>query len=119
MKKIIRLTENDLNRLVKRVINEMETIPQFKATATVEDDMMMEFTIIEGSEISGDINLTLKDSNGQILRVSSPKNKSYIGGPIYDNKTNKRVYRDSYFNNINQKNIMNIIDKYKIPFSMD
>jgi hypothetical protein len=119
MKKIVRLTENDLNRLVKRVINEMDNVPQFKATATVEGDMMMEFTVIEVSEISGYINLTLKDSNGQILRVSSPKNKSFIGGPIYDNKTNKTVYRDSYFNNINQKNIMNIIDNNKIPFTMD
>lgn len=119
MKKIVRLTENDLNRLVKRVINEMDNVPQFKATATVEDDMMMEFTVIEGSEISGDINLILKDSNGQILSVWSPKNKPSIGGPIYDNKTNKKVYRDSYFNNINQKNIMSIIKKYNIPFTMD
>jgi hypothetical protein len=118
MKKIVRLTENDLTKIVKRVINEMDSASPLKVTAIVEDDMMMEFTIIEGSEVDGYINLTLKDSKGNTLRVSSPTKGTYIGGPIYDNKTNKRVYRNSTFQNINQKNIMNIVDKYKIPFMM-
>jgi hypothetical protein len=118
MKKTVRLTENDLTKIVKRVINEMDSASSVKVMAIVEGDMYMEFTIIEGSEVDGYINLTLKDSKGNTLRVSSPTKGTYIGGPIYDNRTNKMVYKKSRFENINQRNIMDIFNKNKIPFSM-
>jgi hypothetical protein len=98
MKNTIRLTEQDLVRLVKRVIKEqakaIHGVPskkpgqpskQFKAEGVVEDDMMMSFPVTQMSYVDGTVNMTMVDP------VS--KEKLYVinfRGPIYSGKNNTK-----------------------------
>jgi len=124
VKNTIRLTEQDLVRLVKRVIKEqakaIHGVPlkkpgqpskQFKAEGVVEDDMMMSFPVTQMSYVDGTVNMTMVDP------VS--KEKLYVinfRGPIYSGKNNTKKYRDVNFSNINMKNYSQIAKQFNIPF---
>jgi len=108
MKKIVRLTEQDLVTLVKKVIKEQSN--NFKAQATVEGDMVMEFPVIQLKEWGKDVYMEIKDpQTGKQLTVTNFK------GPIVFAGTSKVQYRDSYFSNISLKNWNQIASKYNIP----
>ena len=110
MKKVIRLTESDLVRLVKRIINEEENMSSnFKAEANVEDDRLMSFPVISLSDVSGNVRMTIQDP--------SDKSELYVNnfkGPIYDKKTNKVRYTRCWFNNIDKSNYSAIASEYGI-----
>jgi hypothetical protein len=130
MKKIIRLTESDLINLVNRVIKEQSVVgapnmgmtkkipnnkklanSNFKAEATVEDDMLMQFPVIQINNYEV-VEMFLKDPiSGKVLLVKN------FGGPIYAENGKTKIYRDSSFNNITSKNWRTIATKYKIPVS--
>jgi hypothetical protein len=109
MKKIVRLTEQDLVTLVKKVIKEQSN--NFKAQATVEGDMVMEFPVVKFKEFSAnDVEMTILDpvSKEQLVVVN-------FMGKITINGKNRVKYTDSYFSNISLKNWNQIASKYKIP----
>jgi hypothetical protein len=137
MKKVVRLTETDLVKLVKKVIEEQNTQygsfgynpynllsnkkmsavqnkpSTFNAEALVEDDMIMKFPVKGFSDIDGTIVMTIFDSS---------KNKDLVvsdfNGPIYDAKTGKKIYTDSNFRNVGMKNWNQIANRYNIETMM-
>ena len=126
--KVFAMGEDSENFLVKNDSPETASVAEkfvnnianstLKVSATVEGDMLMDFTVLAGSEIDGTYNLTLKDFKGQTLRVSSPVRGKYIGGPIYDDKTGRKIYTSSTFSGINQSNLFTLVRKHGIPFYM-
>lgn len=134
MKKIIRLTESDLINLVNRVLQEQSVAGapnmgviskpktksigggnNFKAEANVEDDMVMQFPVVEFWYGNQGVEMFFKDvtkGNGnKILKVYN------FEGPIFDELGNKKIYRDSVFINVNLDNWKNIAKKNNIPVS--
>ena len=86
------------------------TVSSFKAEATVEDDMMMEFTVVNFHYGGFGVTMFIKDPvSGKELNVKNFK------GPIFEGT--KQVYRDSYFSNINSKNWKTIAKQNNIPVS--
>ena len=124
MKKIIRLTESDLINLVNRVIKEQSVVgapnmgtisksntvsnSKFKAQATVEDDMIMEFPVVKFHYDASGVDMFFKEGN-VLLNVHN------FEGPIFKGLSKK--YIDSYFSNIDSKNWKSIAKKYNIPVS--
>ena len=112
MEKVIKLTEQDLVRLVKKIIK--EDVKGYLTTATVEDDMVIEFYV-------NSFNITLSGVYMMITEVSTGKKyyvksvSGYFGGPIYDRVTKKIVFTDSYFGEITPKNYKQIAKQNNIP----
>jgi hypothetical protein len=137
MKKIIRLTEQDLVRLVRKIVKEqpdekfdtpynkefmrnsknkktnttnINTPTNFKAMATVEDDMVMEFSVINFTVDGDRVDMFIIDP------VS--KKRLYVtnfDGPIYDPSNSKVVYKNSIFQNVNKRNYNQIAKSKNIP----
>lgn len=112
MTKVVRLTEQDLVRLIKKVIKEDITAPNtFKARATVEEDMVMEFPVTKFIVFPSGIWMVMTD----------PQTKKSIlvqnfGGKIHNSRPfSEIVYTDSSFSNINSKNYQQIAKQYNIP----
>jgi hypothetical protein len=114
MKRKIKLTEQELVKLIERIISEQSGM--FKAEAIVEDDMLIKFSVVEFKYVDGDVEMILKNP----LRSNSTDLLSVwnFKGPIYDSKTNQKVYRDSSFSNINKNNYKEISRRYNIPLKM-
>jgi hypothetical protein len=137
MKKTIRLTEQDLVRLVKKIIKEqpdekfdtpynkelmrnsqnlqkntanINKPSNFKAEANVEDDMMMDFPVIEFTIDYDKVDMFIIDPvSKKRLYVTDFK------GPIYDPSNSKTIYKNSYFTNINKQNYKQIAKSNNIP----
>jgi hypothetical protein len=142
MKKIVKLTEQDLVRIIKKVIQEQPDSKfdtpynkafvsnsaknkpttnkpttnkptNFNATAVVEDDMYMEFPVVKFTVSGSNVKMFFNDdsysSGTKFLYVNN------FGGPIYDTSTNKVIYRDSNFQNINNGNYKQISKSQNIP----
>jgi hypothetical protein len=70
MKKIVRLTESDLVRIVKRVLNEDQT-SNLKVRAIVEGDMAMEFKVTRFAEVDGGVTMYMDyyPRNGSVEKL--------------------------------------------------
>lgn len=112
MKKVVKLTEQDLVRLVKKIIK--EDVKGYLTTANVEGDMVIEFYV-------NAFNVTLSGIYMMITEVSTGKKyyvKSkgdYFGGPIYDRTLKNIAYKDSDFGEITPKNYKQIAKQNNIP----
>lgn len=116
MKKIVRLTESDLVRIVRRVLNEDQP-SNLKVRAVVEGDMFMEFKVTRFAEVDGTVTMYMDFYDSLNRKVE----KLYVvnfKGPIYDEKTNKIKYRSSSFNDIDKNNWGDLGWKYKVPTTM-
>jgi hypothetical protein len=120
MKKIIRLTEQDLVKLVKKVVKEQSSLNKkpsnFKAYAHVEGDMVMEFPVVSFTDGN-------RYGEGIVMNIIHPVNNKELyvknfEGPIYDFTTKKMVYTSSDFSNINVKNYKQIAQSQNIPVSV-
>lgn len=129
MKKIVRLNESDLINIVKKILKEQSSVgvnkkkpisksltgSNFKAEANVEDDMVMQFPVVEFWVGNRGVEMFFKDvtkgNNNKILKVYN------FEGPIFDELGNRKIYRDSAFMNINSNNWKNIAKKNNIPVS--
>jgi|688.fasta_scaffold322426_3 hypothetical protein len=83
----------------------------FKAEATVEGDMVMEFPVVDiNYNKGGYVDMRIKDPiNGDILFVQN------FEGPIFKAENSSKKYKSSYFTNINTKNWKTIAKQNKIP----
>ena len=115
MKKIVRLTESDLVRIVKRVLNEDQP-SNLKVRAIVEGDMSMELKVTRFEEVDGGVTMYMDyyPRNGSVEKLYVVNFK----GPIYDEKTDKIRYTRSSFNDINKNNWGNFSSKYNVPTTM-
>jgi len=86
----------------------------FKADATVEDDMVMEFPVIKFHYDNNGVEMFIKDGN-KTLYVSSSDTE--FKGPIFDAQSDKEIYTDSIFTNIDTTNWKAIAKKHNIPVS--
>jgi hypothetical protein len=115
MSKVVRLNEQDLVKLIKKILK--EDVTKYTTPATVEEDMLMEFTV-------NAFNVTL---SGVYMMMTGPDNKKYyvigkrdtglFGGPIYDRAARKVAYTDSDFPKINLNNYQKIAKQYGISIS--
>jgi len=112
MKRVIKLTESDLIKILKKVISEQSKPSNiFYAEGTVEDDMIMSFPVTEMSYVGGTVMMNMIDPE--------TKEKLYVSnfkGPIYSQKNNAKKYRSVNFHNISLKNYNQIVKQYNIPF---
>ena len=120
MRKIVRLTEQDLVKLVKKVVKEQSSLNKktsnFKAYAHVEGDMVMEFPVVSFTDGN-------RYGAGVVMNIIHPVNNKELyvknfEGPIYDFTTKKMVYTSSDFSNINVKNYKQIAQSQNIPVSV-
>ena len=91
------ISQEEKNRILemhsskKSIIKEdspINGVSSFKAKATVEDDMMMEFPIVEFSYGGFGVTMFIKHpTNGKLLNVEN------FEGPIFEGS--KQVFRDS------------------------
>lgn len=114
MKKFI-ITEEErksiLSVLKKLSINESDK--SFEATANVEDDMLMSFPVKGFRVVNGKVVMFLtENARGALSPMLYVVNFS---GPIYDTNTKQKVYQSSSFDNISDKNYMQIAKSYGIP----
>lgn len=119
MKKVIRLTEQQLANIVKKVVDSQKNQinynkpTNFKAEAIVEDDMLMEFPVVKLNVSGSNVKMFFND-----VSLGSGKRLLYVNnfeGPIYDASTNKIAYRDSFFQNIGKQNYKQISKSQNIP----
>lgn len=111
MKKFI-ITEEErkliLSVLRKLSINEDNT--SFKANAVVEMDMEMNFPVKGFQVVNGKVVMTMMDPvTNKMLYVVN------FGGPIYDKNTKQKEYQIAFFQNIDNKNYMQIAKSNGIP----
>lgn len=106
--------KNLANDAMNKINPTTSSKPKFKAIATVEDDMMMEFEVLSMQGYGNDVTLTVvRPGKTQKLLVDVG------GGPMYDAlNPAKVVFRDSTFSNINKNNCGQIAKKYGIEFAM-
>jgi hypothetical protein len=85
----------------------------FKAEATVEGDMVMEFPVVDIHYSKGGyVDMRIKDPiDGDILFVQN------FEGPIFKAENSSKKYKSSYFTNINTKNWKTIAKQNNIPVS--
>lgn len=133
MKKIIRLTENDLIKLVNRVINEqntqygsfgnnpynplqiqLNTNSKFETDANVEEDMLMTFIVLGFIVKENKVGMVIKEKDF-LTATESLKIVYDFSGPIFDYNTKKQIYTDSYFGYVNRNNFMKIASQNNIP----
>jgi len=123
MKKLVRLTESDLVRLVKKVIKEQTRLmdqnskgPSFVIQGNVEGDMVMKFDVYQFMVQGNKIGMVMKE---KFTPLGEDKNRTLIvydfGGPIFDAKTNKRVFTDVDFDSIGPNNYMSLAKKNGVP----
>jgi hypothetical protein len=86
----------------------------FKAQATVEGDMVTEFPVIKFHYDNNGVEMFIKDGN-KTLYVSSSDTE--FKGPIFDAQSDKEIYTDSIFTNIDTTNWKAIAKKHNIPVS--
>ena len=117
MKKIIKLTENDLIKLVKKVIQEQNMGNKgLEISATVEGDMSMTFRVLEFVIQNGKIGMVLKHKDAPLGKDPNRVLVVYnFGGPIFDKKTGQKIYTDVSFGNIGSDNFMNLAKQNGIP----
>lgn len=125
MGKIVRLTESDLVRLVKKVIKEQNTQygsfgnnpynplmdqnlkgPHFEIDATVEGDMLITFDVYGFIVQNGKVGMIMKEQGDETSLIVYN-----FGGPIFDKKTNNKVYTDVSFGTIGPDNYMSMAKK--------
>ena len=111
------MTEQSLGGVIdwaKEKINSALGNSSFKAQATVEDDMVMEFSVVDIQYSKGSgVNMRIKDQTdgNKLLYVNN------FEGPIFDVQSGKKKYTDSIFTNINSNNWKSIAKQNKIPVS--
>ena len=109
------LTKSQLKIIVEQSIGAGAKTPinnRFTSEAIVEDDMVMMFPVKSISYKNGKLNMTIYDG--------TEKKDLYVinfKGPIYDAKTNQKVYTDSFFQNINMNNYKQIAKTNNIPIT--
>ncbi len=110
MKKVVRLTESDLVRLVKRVIYEQPILrpgmKQFEAEAYTEDDAITPYYVSKFVTSGSNVKMYLE--NNTLYSIN-------FHGPLYDARTNKIVEPRAGFINVDEKNYKQIAKQYNIP----
>ena len=113
------MTEQSIDGAIDWVKDKVKSIlpnssSSFKADATVEDDMVMEFPVIKFHYDNNGVEMFIKDGN-KTLYVSSSDTE--FKGPIFDAQSDKEIYTDSIFANIDTTNWKAIAKKHNIPVS--
>jgi hypothetical protein len=113
------MTEQSIDGAIDWVKDKVKSIlpnssSSFKADATVEDDMVMEFPVIKFHYDNNGVEMFIKDGN-KTLYVSSSDTE--FKGPIFDAQSDKEIYTDSIFTNIDTTNWKAIAKKHNIPVS--
>ena len=113
------MTEQSIDGAIDRVKDKVKSIlpnsgSSFKADATVEGDMVMEFPVIKFHYDNNGVEMFIKDGN-KTLYVSSSDTE--FKGPIFDAQSDKEIYTDSIFTNIDTTNWKAIAKKHNIPVS--
>jgi len=109
------MTEQSIGGAIDWVKEKVKSILpiSFKAKATVEGDMVMEFPVVDINYSKGGyVDMRIKDPiNGDILFVQN------FEGPIFKAENSSKKYKSSYFTNINTKNWKTIAKQNNIPVS--
>ena len=109
------MTEQSIGGAIDWVKEKVKSILpiSFKAEATVEGDMVMEFPVVDINYSKGGyVDMRIKDPiNGDILFVQN------FEGPIFKAENSSKKYKSSYFTNINTKNWKTIAKQNNIPVS--
>jgi len=113
------MTEQSIDGAIDWVKDKVKSIlpnsgSSFKADATVEGDMVMEFPVIKFHYDNNGVEMFIKDGN-KTLYVSSSDTE--FKGPIFDTQSDKEIYTDSIFTNIDTTNWKAIAKKHNIPVS--
>jgi hypothetical protein len=113
------ITEQSISGAVDWVKDKVKSVlpnsgGSFKADATVEGDMVMEFPVIKFHYDNNGVEMFIKD-DGKTLYVSSSGTE--FKGPIFDTQSGKKKYTDSIFTNIDTTNWKTIAKKHNIPVS--
>jgi hypothetical protein len=113
------MTEQSIDGAIDWVKDKVKSIlpnsgSSFKADATVEGDMVMEFPVIKFHYDNNGVEMFIKDGN-KTLYVSSSDTE--FKGPIFDAQSDKEIYTDSIFTNIDTTNWKAIAKKHNIPVS--
>lgn len=136
MKKIVKLTESDLVRIIKKIVKEQPDSKfdtpynkgflsnsaknsatnkptNFRAKATVNGDSYGEFPVVKFTVSGSNVKMffIFKDyyDKEKLLYVNN------FQGPIYDANTNKIEFAEADFNNINNQNYKQISKSQNIP----
>jgi hypothetical protein len=113
------MTEQSIDGAIDWVKDKVKSIlpnsgSSFKADATVEGDMVTEFPVIKFHYDNNGVEMFIKDGN-KTLYVSSSDTE--FKGPIFDAQSDKEIYTDSIFTNIDTTNWKAIAKKHNIPVS--
>ena len=104
------ITEEEKNRIMGLYEQPIQppgnTLKKFNAEAYVEDDAISVFTVSR---------LTTSGSNVKMFLDNNTMYSNNFTGPIYDVKTNKVLYKDARFINIDGTNYKQIAKSYGIP----
>ena len=115
MSKIVRLNEQELVKLVKKILK--ENTGGFKTTATVEGDMVMDFTVNAFNVTASGVYMTITNYQNKKYYVIGNRRTGSFEGKIYDRATKKMAFTDSIFPDINLKNYQQIAKQNGIPIS--
>jgi hypothetical protein len=114
------MTEQSIDGAIDWVKDKVKSIlpnsgSSFKAQATVEGDMVMEFPVIKFHYDNNGVEMFIKNMDGKTLYVHSSGTE--FKGPIFDTQSGKKKYTDSIFTNIDTTNWKSIAKKHNIPVS--
>jgi len=118
MKKIVRLTESDLVRIVKRVVSEQND-PQDPSThfGTVEKALIPKGFKTDSSMVKlvGSIDLTKGDTSGHkgiIVRYNSPLHQLSSKKNVVELIVNNKLIKSWNQSNVNMYDVIKTVEKY-------
>jgi hypothetical protein len=113
MSKVVRLNEQELVKLVKKILK--EDTGRFTTTAVVEDDMLMKFTVNAFNVGASGVYMMMTDYQNKKCYVICKRGSDSFMGPIYDRASKKIAFTDSSFEDIDLKNYQQIAKQNGIP----